>query len=52
MKRASSPSTTAELSKSLHQQLNIYVIVAGAAGVSALALTDKPSSTLSALRRM
>jgi hypothetical protein len=52
MKRASSPRTTAELSQSFHQQLNIYAIVAGAAGVGALASTDQPSSGLSNLRRM
>ena len=51
MKRASSP-RTAELSKSLHQQLNISAIVACTAEVSALASTNRPSTRLPALRRM
>jgi hypothetical protein len=39
MKRASRQRTAAEFSKSLHQRLNSYALVAGAAGVGALALT-------------
>jgi hypothetical protein len=39
MQRSPRPRATTELSKSLHQQLNTYALVAGAAGVSALALT-------------
>jgi hypothetical protein len=38
MKRSSRPRTTAELPKSLHQQLNTYALAAGAAGVGLLAL--------------
>jgi hypothetical protein len=37
--RSSGPRKTAKLSESLHQRLNTYALVAGAAGVSALALT-------------
>jgi hypothetical protein len=39
MKRSSRPHTTAELSKPLHQQLNMYALAASAAGVGLLALT-------------
>ena len=38
MKRSSRPRRTVELSKSLHQRLNMYALAAGAAGVSAIAL--------------
>jgi hypothetical protein len=38
MKRSSRPRAKAELSKSLHQQLNTYALAASAAGVSLLAL--------------
>jgi hypothetical protein len=38
MKRSSGPRKTANLSKSVHQQLSMYAFAAGAAGVSALAL--------------
>ena len=38
MKRSFRPRRTADLSKSLHQRLNMYALAAGAAGVSALAL--------------
>jgi hypothetical protein len=37
MNRSSTPRKTACLSKSVHQQLNMYAIAAGAAGVLALA---------------
>jgi len=37
MKRSSRPRTTAKLSESLHQRLNLYAIAAGAAAVSVLA---------------
>jgi hypothetical protein len=43
MKRSSQPRATAELSKSLNQQLNTYALAAGAAGVSLLALA-KPAA--------
>lgn len=38
MKRSSGPRKTTYLSKSVHQQLSMYALAAGAAGVSALAL--------------
>jgi hypothetical protein len=38
MQRSSGPRKTANLSESLHQQLNMYAIAAGAAGVGVLAL--------------
>jgi hypothetical protein len=38
MQRSSRPRATAELSRSLHQQLNTYALAAGAAGVGLLAL--------------
>jgi hypothetical protein len=38
MNRSSTPRKTACLSKSVHQQLNMYAIAAGAAGVGVLAL--------------
>jgi hypothetical protein len=38
MKRSSGPRKTTDLSKSVHQQLSMYALAAGAAGVSALAL--------------
>jgi len=40
MKRTSRPRTTAELSKSLHRQLNSYAFAATAAGVGMLALAQ------------
>ena len=40
MKRPSVPRKTANLSKSIHQQLNAYAIAAGAAGVSLLVLAQ------------
>jgi hypothetical protein len=40
MKRCSRPRRTAELCKSLHQQLNAYALVASAAGVGVLALAQ------------
>jgi hypothetical protein len=40
MKRASRPYTTAELSKSLNRQLNMYTLAATMGGVSALALAQ------------
>jgi len=46
MKRSSRPRTIAELSKSLHQQLNAYTIAAGAAGVGMLALTQPASAKI------
>src|SRR5580704_10630756 len=38
MKRSSGPSKTANLSESIHHQLNVYALAASAAGVGALAL--------------
>jgi hypothetical protein len=38
MRRSSGPRKTANLSESIHQQLNMYAIAAGAAGVGVLAL--------------
>jgi hypothetical protein len=40
MKHTSGPRKTANLSKSIHHQLNAYAIAAGAAGVSVLALAQ------------
>jgi hypothetical protein len=40
MKRSSRPRKTANLSESVHQQLNMYAIAAGAAGVGVLALAQ------------
>jgi hypothetical protein len=40
MKRSSGPRKTATLPKSIHQQLNMYALVASAAGVSLLALAQ------------
>jgi hypothetical protein len=40
MKRSSGPRTASNLSESIHQQLNMYAIVAGAAGVGMLALAQ------------
>jgi hypothetical protein len=40
MKRSSGPRKTANLSESVHQQLNTYALAAGAAGVGALALAQ------------
>jgi hypothetical protein len=40
MKRSSGPRKTANLSDSIHHQLNMYAIAASAAGVSMLALTQ------------
>jgi hypothetical protein len=45
MKRSSGPRKTADLSKSVHQQLSMYALAAGAAGVSALACLWRPNST-------
>ena len=42
MKRSSRPRKITRLSQSMHQQLNMYALAAGAAGVSVLALS--PSS--------
>jgi hypothetical protein len=39
MKRSSGPRKTANLSESVHRQLNMYTLAAGAAGVSLLCLT-------------
>jgi hypothetical protein len=39
MKRSSGPRKTANLSESIHQQLNMYAFAAGAGGLGALALT-------------
>jgi hypothetical protein len=39
MKHSSRPRNTAHLSESVHQQLNMYTLAAGAAGVSLLCLT-------------
>jgi hypothetical protein len=40
MKRSSRPRATAELPKTLHEQLNMYAVAAGAAGVGLLALAQ------------
>jgi hypothetical protein len=40
MKRLSGPRKTSNLSQSIHQQLNMYAIAAGAAGVGLLALAQ------------
>jgi hypothetical protein len=40
MKHSTGPRTTAELSNSIHQQLNMYALAAGTAGVSLLALAQ------------
>jgi hypothetical protein len=40
MKRSSGPRKTANLSESIHQQLNMYALAAGAAGVGVLALAQ------------
>jgi hypothetical protein len=40
MKRSSGPRETADLSVSIHQQLNIYALAAGAAGAGVLALAQ------------
>ena len=40
MKRSSRPRATAELPKTLHEQLNMYALSAGAAGVGLLALAQ------------
>jgi len=40
MKRSPRPRKTAELPRSLHQQLNLYAIAAGAAGVGMFALAQ------------
>jgi hypothetical protein len=40
MSRTSGPRKTANLSESVHHQLNMYALAAGAAGVGALALTQ------------
>src|SRR5580693_8618279 len=40
MKRSSGPRKTANLSESVHHQLNMYTLAAGAAGVGALALAQ------------
>jgi hypothetical protein len=41
MKRSSEPRKTTALSKSVHQQLNMYTMAAGAAGVGLLALAQQ-----------
>jgi hypothetical protein len=46
MKRFSRPRATAELSEPLHQRLNKYALVAGAAGVSAVALTPSAEAKI------
>src|SRR5690349_9049545 len=40
MKRSSRPRTTANLSESIHRQLQMYALAASAAGVGALALAQ------------
>jgi hypothetical protein len=40
MKRSSGPRKTANFSRSIHQQLNMYALAAGAAGVGVLALAQ------------
>ena len=40
MKRVSGPRKTANLSRSVHHQLNLYALAASAAGVSAIALAQ------------
>jgi hypothetical protein len=40
MKHSSGPRKTANLSESVHQQLNMYGVAAGAAGVGMLALAQ------------
>jgi hypothetical protein len=40
MKRCSGPRKTADLSESIHQQLNLYALAASAAGVAVLALAQ------------
>jgi hypothetical protein len=51
MKRSSGLRKTADLSVSIHQQLNMYALAAGAAGVGVLALAQ-PSEpqTISRIR--
>jgi hypothetical protein len=46
MKRSSRPRSTAELSKSLHQQLTMYALAASAAGVSVLALAQSSEAKI------
>jgi hypothetical protein len=46
MKRPSRPRTTAELSKSLHRQLNSYAFAATAAGVGMLALAQPAAAEI------
>ena len=46
MRRSSQPRTTAELSKSLHQQLNKYALAASAAGVGVLALAQSAQAKI------
>ena len=40
MERSSGPRMTAKLSESVHHQLNMYALAAGAAGVGVLALAQ------------
>jgi hypothetical protein len=40
MKRSPRPRKTADLSDSVHRQLNLYALAAGAAGVGMLALSQ------------
>jgi hypothetical protein len=46
MKRSSQPPATAELSKSLNRQLEMYALAAGAAGVGLLALTQSAEAKI------
>ncbi len=46
MKRSSGPRKTTDLSKSVHQQLSMYALAAGAAGVSALALAPSADAKI------
>jgi hypothetical protein len=46
MKRSSRPRKTADLSESVHQQLNMYVLAASAAGVGLLALAQSAEAKI------
>jgi hypothetical protein len=46
MKRSPQPRRTAELSESVHHQLNMYALAAGAAGVGALALAPPANAKI------
>jgi hypothetical protein len=52
MTRSRRPHATAELSESLHQQLNMYALAAGAAGVSSRSLQPAEDKSDSAHRRL